>query len=115
MSKPIGYYTSYIPNDGGLLDRMEKLWGSEFEKLNNVERAYLIFQTAVLIWFDVKRFKDGVLIDVDRIAKEITQLDLDNKLGLVQALVDQIKSSNSLQGNDSVENLDSEKLDNFTI
>ncbi|MEH2316178.1 hypothetical protein [Nostoc sp.] len=42
MSKPIGHFTSYTPNDGSLLDSLQEEYGSTFELITEREKLFLI-------------------------------------------------------------------------
>lgn len=89
MTKPIGYYTNYAPGQEGLLADMQETWGSSFEKLNEAERAWMIYQLGYQLWQDAEgSVNESVELGVQRAQVELKNWD---KLGLVAALVDQIK------------------------
>lgn len=89
MAKPIGYWTNFNPGDDSLLSRMEIAWGSHFEKLNEAERAWMIYQLGYQLWQDTEEsISDGVEAVVQHTQRHIPNVD---KLGLIQALVEQIK------------------------
>jgi hypothetical protein len=89
MVKPIGYWTSFAPNDGSLISEMEQAWGSTFEKLNEAERAWMIYQLGYQLWQDAEEsVSDGVETVIQQAQSHISNID---KLGLIQALVEQIK------------------------
>ena len=48
MSKPLGYFTSAMPNDGSLLDEMQEIWGSTFSALNDAHRYWMIMELALI-------------------------------------------------------------------
>jgi hypothetical protein len=89
MPKPIGYWTNFAPRDGSLLSEMEQAWGSHFEKLNEAERAWMIYQLGYQLWQDAEEsVSDGVETVIQQAQSHISNID---KLGLIQALVEQIK------------------------
>ncbi|MEH1777169.1 hypothetical protein [Nostoc sp.] len=89
MVKPIGYWTNFTPGDGSLLSEMEEVWGSHFEKLNNTERVWIIHELVDYLWQDTEEsVRDGVESLTQDAQNGISNSD---KLGLIQALVEQIK------------------------
>jgi len=89
MSKPIGYWTNFTPGDGSLLSDMEQTWGSSFGSLNESQRAWLILQLANQLYMDAEGSLGN---DFEPLSNRMrTEIDNHNKLGLIQALVEQIK------------------------
>ncbi|AKG24911.1 hypothetical protein [Calothrix sp. 336/3] len=86
--KPIGYYTNYTPGDEGLLAEMQEAWGAQFQKLHNGER----------LWMIVKLAEDGcaeeegdIRPSVAEAVERIGELSRSDKLGLIDALINQLK------------------------
>lgn len=91
MVKPIGYWTDFTPGDGSLLSDMEAAWGSNFEALNESEKAWMLCRIGNQLYMDA----EGSLGDEFESISNRIRAELDNrsKLGLIQALVEQIKGS----------------------
>ncbi|MEH2236020.1 hypothetical protein [Nostoc sp.] len=51
MAHSPGYYTSYTPGDGGVLEDMEDTYGAKFERLNRAEKLCLISMMAADLAF----------------------------------------------------------------
>ncbi|MEH1778515.1 MAG: hypothetical protein V7L26_05095 [Nostoc sp.] len=86
MGKPIGHWTNFSPGDGSLLSEMEQAWGSHFEKLNEAERAWMIYQLGYQLWQDAEEsVSDGVENVIQQAQNQVSNID---KLGLIQALVE---------------------------
>jgi hypothetical protein len=91
MTKPIGYWTNFTRGDGSLLSAMEETWGSTFETLNEAERAWMIYQLGFQLWEDAEEpVSDEVEIFIRKAKYQIPNIE---KLGLIQALVEQIKGA----------------------
>lgn len=91
--KPIGFYTNYTPGDEGLLDELQELWGAQFQALNNCERIWLVYRISCDIWMELDQREDvrnAVEVALSRINDELTVGD---RIGLIEALISQIKSS----------------------
>jgi hypothetical protein len=89
MTKPLGYYTSYTPGDGGLLGEIEEAWGSTLEKLRDDEKLWLIGRLANELWQKYpidEPPRDGVELVADRAPSELSVL---NQIGLINALISQ--------------------------
>lgn len=89
MGKPIGYFTNFTAGDGSPLALMEESWGSHFEQLNEAERAWMIYQLGYQLWQDAEGHVASEVMAFNE--RHTTNLDNLNKLGLIQALVEQIK------------------------
>jgi hypothetical protein len=96
MNKPLGYYTSYTPGDDTLLEKMQEAWGSKFEALSNVERAWMIQQIAENLCADFcgQVEDDSVSQGVERVIERIhnDELTIGDQLRLIESLVNQIRS-----------------------
>lgn len=92
MTKPIGYYTGHPLGQGGILEELEQQWGSQFEKLTDNERMWLLAQLARQHWFnlgDSVDIRDGVITASVRLQEE---LDTSRMFGMMDALIDQLKN-----------------------
>lgn len=90
MAKPLGYYTSYTPGDGGLLGEIEEAWGSTFDKLRDDEKLWLIGRLANELWQEYPIDEppgEGVELVAHRAPSELSVSD---QIGLMNALVAQI-------------------------
>jgi hypothetical protein len=93
MTKPVGYYTSYTPGESGLLADMQSEWGATFEQLNQAERAWMIYQLGYQLWMEIdEEVRDLVEETINNRASH--ELSSGDKLGLIEALVNQMKYSN---------------------
>jgi hypothetical protein len=96
MSKPIGYYTNYTPGDEGLLAQMQEAWGAQLQELNNVDRLWMIYKLASELCaefeeaLEIEDLTLGVEEVLERSKEELQQSD---RLGLIDALVNQVKHS----------------------
>ncbi|MEA5626609.1 hypothetical protein [Nostoc sp. UHCC 0251] len=88
MSKPLGYYTSYTPGDGSVLDELDDMFGSNLEKLTVKEKWFLIGALGAQLCADqpgevsnaVNAVYPGILL--------MTTGDIE---GLIEALVAQVR------------------------
>jgi hypothetical protein len=96
MSKPIGYYTNYTPGDEGLLAQMQEAWGAQLQELNNVDRLWMIYKLASELCaefesaLEIEDLTLGVEEALERSKEELQQSD---RLGLIDALINQVKHS----------------------
>lgn len=93
MTKPIGYYTSYTPGEEGLLADMQEEWGATFEQLNPAEKAWMIYQLGYQLWMEIDDTV-GDLVEETINNRASQELGASDKLGLIEALVNQMKYSN---------------------
>jgi hypothetical protein len=93
MTKPIGYYTNYTPGDSGLLADMQEEWGARFEQLNQAEKAWMIYQLGYQLWMEIDD-SVGDLVEQTINNRANHELSASDKLGLIEALVNQMKYSN---------------------
>lgn len=87
--KPIGYYTAYTPGDEGLLAEMQEAWGAQFQKLKNTERLWMIVKLAEDVCAEQE---DDIRASVEEAMTRLDELSASDKLGLIEALVNQAKS-----------------------
>lgn len=89
MVKPIGYYSSYTPGDQGLLAEMQDAWGAQFQELNNCERLWMIVKLAEEL---CATEENDIRVSVEEAMERMDELQSGDKLGLIEALVNQVKS-----------------------
>jgi len=94
MTKPLGYYVSTDQENSPLLNEMEQLWGSRFEKINNCQRLWMINMLSDLAMNDPDVYADHELDDE---VCEITQraeeeLSVHQMIRLIEALISQVRS-----------------------
>ncbi|NEQ27818.1 MAG: hypothetical protein F6K28_54240 [Microcoleus sp. SIO2G3] len=89
MSRPIGYYTSFDPvANEGLLAEMVVAWGAQFQELNNAERLWMITKLAEDVCAEVEEDIDE---SVEQAMERMDELSVGNKLGLILALINQVR------------------------
>ena len=91
MSKPLGYFTSAMPNDGSLLDEMQEIWGSTFSALNNAQRLFMIVELAKDLNCDEEQPESERDSEVVCAMERREELSIHDKIGLMEALINQIK------------------------
>ena len=89
--KPLGYFTSAMPNDGSLLDEMQETWGSTFTALNNAHRLYMIIELAKDLNCDEDQTESERDNEVVAAMERRQELSSSDKIGLMEALINQIK------------------------
>ncbi|MBN3948441.1 MAG: hypothetical protein HWQ38_19085 [Nostoc sp. NMS7] len=89
MPRLLGYWTNFTLSDNSLLSEMEQLWGSQLQGLSNAERLWMIQKLAYYLWLGV----DESVSDRVKSLTEDTEVRIPDadKLGLIQALVEQLK------------------------
>lgn len=96
MTKPLGYFCDgAMPGDTGLIAEMQNCWGSTFEALNNAQRLWIIHQIGyVLFEAHPEHSEDREHDDeVEEVIERLNELPRSELLGLLEALVAQVKSS----------------------
>lgn len=89
MSKPISYYTNYIPGDDSYLTSIEKRYGSQLEHIGLREKIYLLKHIATDLG---DRAYGAVRPEMHTLAYEIIRrLEPSEREGLMEALVVQIR------------------------
>jgi hypothetical protein len=91
--KPIGYYTNYTPGDDGLLAEMQEVWGAQFQKLNHTERLWMIVKLAEDVCAEED---DDIRESVEEAMERMDELSRGDKLGLIDALINQVKCPSQL-------------------
>lgn len=96
MTKPIGYFVSgTMPGDTGLLADMQESWGSTFEAINNAQRLWMIEQISSTL---SQNYPESNLdsprdSEIKEVADRLDELSPGQLLGLLDALVAQVKSN----------------------
>lgn len=97
MTKPIGFYTSVMPDDGSYLDELQEQYGSTFADMPRTLKAALLMKVAEnLLATEVQMsgtlVSNGELADLLPISAEIyRRLTIREQLGLAEAIVNQLK------------------------
>ena len=91
MSKPLGYFTSAMPNDGSLLDEMQEIWGSTFSALNDAHRYWMIMELAKDLNGEEAQPESERDSEVVCALERRSELSRGDKIGLMEALINQIK------------------------
>ncbi|MBL1203118.1 MAG: hypothetical protein FWK04_29620 [Nostoc sp. GBBB01] len=92
MVKPIGYFCSFTPGDIGLLTEMEEAWGAQFQELNNCERLWMIVKLGEDLCTE---YENNIRASVSESMERMDELQPGDKVGLIEALINQVKYSNS--------------------
>jgi hypothetical protein len=99
MTKPIGYYCSVTPGDGSFLDELQKEFGSTFEKLTLLQKAYILSslinnyanaQISVVGTWQAKDEINEIANVVDEIKKRLV---IGEHLGLADFIINQLKKA----------------------
>ena len=69
MSKPLGYYTSYTPDEDSLLEKLQKQYGSAFEKISKREKLSILMILASNLGCQME---GGVRGEIYAVAREMT-------------------------------------------
>ncbi|HYX17879.1 MAG TPA: hypothetical protein VE944_26670 [Nostoc sp.] len=96
MTKPIGYFCSNtMPGDTGLLVDMQQSWGSTFEALNNAQRLWMVQLIALNLFQNDpdSRLDSPRDAELDEVKERLNELSRSDLLGLLEALVNQIKGN----------------------
>ena len=93
MSKPIGYYTNYTPGSSGLLEDMQEAWGAQFQQLNNSQRLWMIVKLAEDLCASEGEVDSDHDDEVEKAMERMDELTHGDKLGLIDAIVNQVKHS----------------------
>lgn len=91
--KTLGYYAGAFPNDEGLLNDMTESWGGTFEALNNAQRLWLVRSIANLLFEQHPMSEEDAENDeeVEEVIERLDELSQGDMLGLLEALVAQLK------------------------
>lgn len=97
MTKPLGYYCAVTLGDCSFLDELQERYGSTFEKLNRLEKLYILSAiisnlTATQTSLSGRIVASETLVKVTPIIEQINQrLLIGEHLGLADAIVNQLK------------------------
>ncbi|MGB3757269.1 MAG: hypothetical protein WBA07_12995 [Rivularia sp. (in: cyanobacteria)] len=89
MTKPLGYYTNYIPGKSGLLEYLQETYGSCLQGLSVREKLYLIRAIADNL---ILRASGDIRGQVHPLSHEIFRLPTSDQEGLIEALIAQLRS-----------------------
>ena len=93
MARPLGFYVGYTPGDGGLFGELESYFGSTFQNMTPTEKCWLLYKMGFHLWFK-DADADGVSDAVEEAEQRIeSELSVGDRLGLIQALQDQLKET----------------------
>ncbi|MBE9235847.1 hypothetical protein IQ227_07300 [Anabaena aphanizomenioides LEGE 00250] len=92
--KPLGYYTSYVPGTGGVLEDLQTKYGCHLQRLNTRERLFLAKK--LILQINKELACDGDLIDElnDLANNQIRPLSVGDKLGIIRCLVNEVENDN---------------------
>ncbi|MDZ8239704.1 MAG: hypothetical protein RMZ69_21570 [Nostoc sp. ChiQUE01a] len=94
MTKPIGYFTSYSPGDGSLLESLQEEYGSTFERMTKREKLFLIFSIASQLCEQAPgKCRDEIYVVGYQVN---SSLSLKDREGLLEALINQVRYGQSL-------------------
>lgn len=97
MSKPLGFYTSAMPNDGSYLDEMQSKYGSTLADMPRTLKAALLMKLAEnLLSTEIQlagtMVSQGELSELHTISAEVYhRVTISEQLGLAEAIVNQLK------------------------
>jgi hypothetical protein len=93
MTKPIGYYTSYIPGGTGLLEELQQQWGTTFEKMTRQQKLYLVVALASNLGCQCKDTCQDMSInqEIASTSQQVQSLTTSDQEGLLAALIAQIR------------------------
>ncbi len=88
MTKPLGYYTSYVPGDGSLLEELQDKYGAYLERMSKDEKAYYVLRlTSHLYAYAMLRGGD-IPAQFINLRDQVSWTDSE---GLLQALITYIR------------------------
>lgn len=91
MNKPLGYYTSYVPDDS-YLDELQEQYGTCLQKLTRREKLFLLNSiTSYMCCHEPGDISGEVVTTSYGIQKRLNNSD---KEGLIEALINQIRWGN---------------------
>ncbi|MBC1241860.1 hypothetical protein [Nostoc sp. 2RC] len=94
MTKPIGYFTSYTPGDGSLLESLQEEYGSCFEQISRREKLFLISSLASQLCEQAPgRCRDEIYVVGYQVNSSLSVKDRE---GLLEALIHQTRCGQSL-------------------
>ncbi|MHC5719378.1 MAG: hypothetical protein ACYTX0_46850, partial [Nostoc sp.] len=100
MSRPIGYFTSYTPGDGSLLESLQSEYGSTFEKMTQREKLFLISAIAIQSCDQAPgKCRDEIYV----VGHQINSLlPPEDREGLIEALINQVRWGRTLSDTEVV-------------
>jgi hypothetical protein len=101
MPKPIGYYTNHTPGDGGVIDTLERAYGSYLQELSALEKSVILSNLADEVKNHAQLLAETGAINqccrpqvLDKVSSLVGQLGLDDIFGTMQAIIEQLKENN---------------------
>jgi hypothetical protein len=96
MTKPLGYFCNFKPNDGSFLAKLEDEYGSRLESLNDIQKTHLLTQLAQSL-LNIEISKIGTMIAdkelqvSDQISTAIyKKLPIGEHLPLIKAIIENL-------------------------
>ena len=89
MNKPLGYYTSYVPGESGLLGYLQESYGSYLQEFSTREKLYLIRAITDNLML---RASGDIRGQVYPLVHEIFRLSTSDQEGLIEALIAELRS-----------------------
>lgn len=94
MSKPLGYYTNYIPGEETLLATLQDNYGAAFEKMTKREKLVILTVLASHIGCQLE---GDCRAEIFAYAKQITeQLTIADQAGIMEAIICQVRWGENL-------------------
>lgn len=94
MVKPIGHFVAYTINDGSLVESLEQEYGSTFQLMTRREKLFLIQAIANQLCDESPGQCRDEIYSVGY--EIITSLPSHDRQGMLEALIKQVRWSNSL-------------------
>jgi hypothetical protein len=85
----IRHYTTFTPGDGGILDRLEDRYGSNFEAINKREKMSLIRGLSIQLCMEFS--DDTYSIQLNGLVQRMNCLPIGNRIGLIRCLIENIE------------------------
>ena len=103
--KPIGFYTSVMPQDGSYLNSLQEEYGSTFEKMPRTLKAALLLEIAENLYVVEEKMAGCFtatwgtdLAKQEAIAEEIyRRVTINEQMGLAEAIINQLKQPRGQQ------------------
>lgn len=86
MTKPLGFYTNYVPGQEGILDKIQEMYGPYLMGITAREKLYLIQELTRDLF--VRASGNEVRREMHLIAYDLThELSTSDQEGMIQALI----------------------------
>ena len=91
MTKPLGYFTNYVPGQEGILDKIQKVYGSHLQDITPREKLYLIQELTRNLC--MRASDNEVRSEMHWIAYDLVhELSTSDQEGMIQALIAQLRN-----------------------